>query len=128
MSLRDDLRVLVVDDMSTSRGLMRQALDVLGISHVGQAEDGAAAWSVIRHDPPDLVLSDLVMPRMSGLDLLGAIRADDVTRGCRFILVTGSDRHEALRRAPPRGCDGVLSKPFKTSELLACIESVMGRL
>ncbi len=89
MSLRDKLRLLVVDDMSTSRGLIVQALEGFGLAHVETAESGEEALTVLQRAPVHLVLSDYNMPGMSGLDLLARVRATPATRGIGFILITG---------------------------------------
>lgn len=128
MRLRDMLRVLVVDDMSTSRGLMLQALDTLGIAEVASASDGGAALRLAQASPPHLVLADLIMPGMSGLDLLARLRADEATQGARFILVTGRPGDVSLRAGVAPAPDGLLGKPFTVPQLQDCIESVMGRL
>lgn len=128
MLLRDVLRVLVVDDMSTSRGLLMQGLDVLGVSNVAHAADGQTAWASARHDPPHLILSDLHMPGMSGLELLSRLRSEDQTKACRFILVTGEKSCGTMRQALPAGLDGLLMKPFTVPQLRECVESAVGRL
>ena len=125
---RDVLRVLVVDDMSTSRGLMVRALETLGVSGVRSAPDGRAALRAALSDPPDLVLSDLVMPAMSGLDLLERLRTDERTRDARFILVTGRPREAALQIGRSPAPDAVLLKPFTVPQLQDRIEAVMGRI
>ena len=70
MALRDQLRILVVDDMSTSRGLITQALDSFGIRNIAVAEDGANALQALSKSPAHLVISDYNMPQMDGLELL----------------------------------------------------------
>ena len=62
MALRDQIRIMVVDDMSTSRGIITQTLDALGIRHVSTAEDGANALEVLANAPVHLVISDYHMP------------------------------------------------------------------
>lgn len=128
MLLRTVLRVFVVDDMSTSRGLLLQALDVLGIAKVSCAADGETAWAALRHDPSDLVLSDLHMAGMSGLDLLGRLRNDPCTKACRFVLVTASPAAAAICGASTYIPDGIVSKPFTPVQLRDCIETVVGPL
>ena len=70
MALRDQIRIMVVDDMSTSRGLITQALDAFGIRNVATAENGKQALTALATKPVHLVISDFNMPEMDGLQLL----------------------------------------------------------
>ena len=89
MALRDQLRVLVVDDMSTSRGLLTQALDAMGVRQVATTDGGPGALQIIEKNPVHLVISDFNMPKMNGLQLLHALRVGARTKGVGFILITG---------------------------------------
>lgn len=128
MALRDTLRILVVDDMSTSRGLLLQALDGLGIRNVEYASDGRTAIQRARADPPHLVLSDLYMPEMNGLQLLQHLRHDPATRRVGFILVTGRSDENVIRTGRSLGMNNLLTKPFSIADIKSTIESVVGRL
>lgn len=128
MALRDRLRVMVVDDMSTSRGLIAQALDEFGIQNVDMAEDGHAALAVLKDKPADLVISDYHMPAMDGLHLLHILRTNEQTRGMHFILLTGRDDPEILESGKKLRMNGYLTKPFTLAELRAGIETIVGRL
>ena len=128
MELREILRVLVVDDMSTSRGLLRQALDALGVVNVVYAQDGEAAVVQARKTATQLVLSDLHMPKMNGLQLLQHLRGDPHTRKVAFILVTGHDDPSVLATARALGMNGFLKKPFTLLQLRDRIEDIVGRL
>lgn len=128
MPLRDHLRVLVVDDMSTSRGLMLQALDTLGIGHVASAANGSDGLRSALDWRPDLVLSDMHMPGLDGLELLHSLRIDPKTSDVGFILVTGRADDARVRAGSEVGINGVLAKPFQVSQLRECIESVVGHL
>jgi len=74
MSLRNDLRIMVVDDMSTSRALITQALEELAIRHVSSSADAVAALQALAKSPVHLVISDVNMPGMDGLGLLRELR------------------------------------------------------
>ena len=89
MSLREKLHVMVVDDMSTSRGLITQALDSIGIRNVATAADGKAALQSLLRSPVHLVVSDYNMPEMDGLHLLHYLRKTPQTAKVGFLLVTG---------------------------------------
>lgn len=128
MALRDHLRVLVVDDMSTSRGLLTQALDAMGIRQIGYAADGAEALRLMERAPVHLVISDYNMPQMDGLQLLRTIRTSPKTNGTGFILITGRADREIIDNGRKLGMNNFLKKPFQPQELRACIEAVVGRL
>ncbi|TFL16718.1 response regulator [Jannaschia formosa] len=128
MSVRKSLRILVVDDMSTSRGLLLQALDSLGIRNVSYATDGKDAIQKARTHPPHLVLSDLYMPEMNGLQLLQHLRHDPTTRRIGFILITGRSDEKVIRTGKSLGMNNFLPKPFTVADMKATIEAVVGRL
>ncbi len=128
MALRDQLRIMVVDDMSTSRGLITQALDTMGIRQVGYASDGPGALDAIGKSPVHLVISDFNMPGMDGLQLLHALRSDARTKGIGFILITGRADKQIIDNGRRLGMNNFLKKPFTPQELRTCIEAVVGRL
>ena len=128
MGLRDQLRIMVVDDMSTSRGLITQALDAMGIAQVGYASDGPGALAAIAKSPVHLVISDYNMPGMDGLQLLHALRTDARTKGVGFILITGRADKEIIDNGRKLGMNNFLKKPFEPQNLRTCIEAVVGRL
>lgn len=128
MALRDQLRILVVDDMSTSRGLIMQALDAMGIRQVGYATDGKSALQILEAKPVHLVISDYNMPGMDGLQFLQAMRKNARTKGLGFILITGRADPEVIDTGRRFGMNNFIKKPFTPPELKACIEAVVGRL
>lgn len=128
MSLREQLRVMVVDDMSTSRGLITQALDSFGIQHVATAADGPTALIAITKSPVHLVISDYNMPGMDGLHVLHALRQKPETKRVGFILITGRADREIINKGRQLGMNNFLKKPFTPADLRDCIEAVVGRI
>ncbi|WP_368187483.1 response regulator [Aestuariibius sp. HNIBRBA575] len=128
MSLKDKLQVLVVDDMSTSRALIVQALDEIGIKNYRTENDGATAWKNLVSHPVHLVISDYNMPGMDGLQLLEALRSHKTTSRIGFILITGRADKEILEKGQRLAMNNYIKKPFQTAALKACIERVVGRL
>lgn len=128
MSIRDQLRVMVVDDMSTSRGLITQALDAIGIRHVATSENGAAALRALEKSPVHLVISDYNMPEMDGLHLLHALRSSPRTQKIGFVLITGRADKEIIDHGRKLGMNNFVKKPFQPSDLRSAIEAVVGRL
>lgn len=128
MSLRDQIRILVVDDMSTSRGLITQALDAFGVRNVSTAENGVDALKALATHPVHLVISDYNMPQMDGLQLLQHLRGSPKTKGVGFILITGRAEQQIVDHGKKLGMNNYLKKPFEQAGLRNCIEAVVGRL
>lgn len=128
MSLKDSLRIMVVDDMATSRGLITQALDEIGISNYITENDGSKALTRLSASPVHLVLSDFNMPNMDGLALLKAVRQNRATQKIGFILVTGKPTPDMVAQAKQLGLNNMIKKPFTSIAMKQCIESVVGRL
>jgi two-component system, chemotaxis family, chemotaxis protein CheY len=127
MSLRDTLKVLVVDDTATSRGLITQSLDELKIKNYTWEKDGAAAFKTLCSTKYHLVLSDYNMPEMDGLDLLKNIRSGPCPKTA-FILITGTADATVINKGRQNGMNNYITKPFTTMKLKSCIEAVTGPL
>ena len=128
MALKDLLKVMIVDDMSVSRGLMMQSLEEIGIKNIDFQTSGAEAVNRLGVNPAHLIISDYNMPGMSGLDLLERVRMNKATSKVGFILITGSPSQELLDRGIKLGLNNLIKKPFTTASLIASIEAVVGKL
>jgi two-component system, chemotaxis family, chemotaxis protein CheY len=128
MSLKDSLRVMVVDDMSTSRGIITQCLDELGIKNYMVENNGQSAFQKLTSTPVHLVLSDYNMPGMDGLGLLQAVRGNQATQRLGFILVTGKPTPEIIEVGKRLGLNNIIRKPFTVATMKQAIEQVVGRL
>lgn len=128
MSLREQLRIMVVDDMSTSRGLITQALDAIGIRNVATAADGKTALAALAKSPVHLVISDYNMPEMDGLHLLHYLRSTPQTQKTGFLLITGRADPAVINKGKQLGMNNFLAKPFQAADLKAAIEAIVGRL
>lgn len=128
MSLKDTLRIMIVDDMGVSRGLLVQAIEEMGIWKNQAENDGRAALSKLIADPVHLVLSDYNMPGMDGLELLRALRENKSTARIGFILVTGNPTPDLVAKGKALGLNNIIKKPFSTASMKQCIESVVGPL
>lgn len=126
MSIKDKLRVMVVDDMSTSRALIYDCFDKLGVRNVKWAKNGAEALQALKKEPVHLVVSDYNMPGMNGLELLKALRTDPKTSRVGFILVTGSPDQSLIDKGRQLGMNNYLRKPFNSGDLMVCISRVLG--
>lgn len=128
MSLKESIRIMVVDDMATSRGLITQALDEIGVKNYVTENDGSNALTKLAVSPVHLVLSDFNMPGLDGLGLLKALRQNKSTQRIGFILVTGKPTPEIVAQAKTLGLNNMIKKPFTSAAMKQCIETVVGRL
>ncbi len=120
-----DSRILVVDDVETNRELLIRRLQRLGFSHLAEAEDGVAALEHIRAHPVDLVLLDVMMPRMNGVEVLEAIRLENRLEQTAVIMISAATEIETVVKCIDLGAEDYLPKPFNPSILRARIGSVL---
>jgi two-component system chemotaxis response regulator CheY len=128
MSIVQQLKVLVVDDTTTSRMLIRDGLEEMGVRHIFFAYDGQAALQFMMSTPAHLIISDLNMPKLDGLGLLKAIREYTPTRRVPFIMLTGRTDAALLQSAMKLGVNNYLTKPFTVPTLKKALEAVVGKL
>lgn len=128
MPLKSQLHVMVVDDMSVSRGLIEQALNWAGISKVQYEANGETALRRLVAAPVHLVISDYNMPGMDGISLLENLRMHRSTQRIGFILITGTASRELIERGNAAGMNNFIAKPFTKEAMLRCIELVTGKL
>jgi len=128
VSLREKLHVMVVDDMSVSRGLIIQALEAMGIKNIDYCVDGETAFKKLAVRPVHLVISDYNMPGADGLQLLAGLRQYKTTQRIGFILITGTADPTVIEKGNKLGMNNYVKKPFSPEALKACIERVVGPL
>jgi two-component system chemotaxis response regulator CheY len=107
-----NMKILVVDDFSTMRRIVRNLLKELGFSNVHEAEDGVDALKKLRADTFDFVVSDWNMPNMTGIELLREIRKDDALKHLPVLMVTAEAKKENIIEAAQAGASGYVVKPF----------------
>ncbi|GAA0640909.1 response regulator [Brevundimonas lenta] len=122
------LHVLVVDDQSTMRSLVRNSLQQLGVREIREAADGEIGLREVVTKPVHLVISDFNMPNLDGLGLLRAIRAHPPIKSTAFIMLTGRADRELVQRAVQFGVNNYLVKPFTVAQLKEKLEGVFGPL
>jgi DNA-binding response OmpR family regulator len=119
-------RVLILDDDRTMLELLRVHLKAVG--HVVRiAPDAADGIRAILSDPPELILSDIGMPYLDGIELLRALRSDPATRKIPVIFLTGRTDDDTLVKARQLGADDFLTKPIQVEDLLSSIDKVLKR-
>ena len=128
MALRKEIRVLVVDDMTVSRQLLLQMLEAIGIRNVRSASDGISALQELRREPADLVIADLEMPGLDGLELLRQLREDRRLFRVGFVMTSGHETDPRIDEAWRCGMNRFLPKPFDIHRLVRCLEGVAGRV
>lgn len=110
-------RILVVDDEPDQRFLLRRIFERAG-HEVTEAIDGAAALKAVRESPPDLVVTDIMMPVMGGVELIRLLRSEPATAAIP-ILAASADSHLA------RDADAVVPKPYAWRDLLAVADALL---
>lgn len=118
------IKVLVVDDFSTMRRIVKNILKQIGYSDIEEAEDGNSALVRLRQGGFGLVVSDWNMPNMTGLDLLKAIRADNVLNTMPVLMVTAEAKKENVLDAIKAGVNNYVVKPFTADVLKEKIEKI----
>jgi sigma-B regulation protein RsbU (phosphoserine phosphatase) len=118
-------RVLVVDDIETNRDLLRRRLARLGVTHVVEAEDGAKALEIIGSCELDLVLLDIMMPVMTGFDVLERLAQDGLTERLPVIVISAMSEMDSTVRAIELGAEDFLLKPFDPTLLRARVSAVL---
>jgi putative two-component system response regulator len=118
------IRILVVDDEIVNRTLLRGILTPLGYEVV-EAEDGEAALAQVAAKLPDLVLLDVLMPRLNGYEVCKALKGDPRSRLVPIVLLTGLDQVDDKIKAADVGADEFLTKPFNVAELTTRVRSLL---
>lgn len=113
-----NMKILVVDDFSTMRRIVKNILRQLGFVNIIEADDGSTALEILQREKIEFVVSDWNMPKMTGLELLKAIRADDALKHIPFLMVTAEAQQENIIEAVKSGVSNYIVKPF-TAETLS---------
>ena len=122
------IKVMVVDDQTSMRAMIRRSLQDLGFKDIRDKGDAAEALADVKADRVHLIISDYNMPDMDGLQLLEAVRGDAVIGKTVFIMLTGSSDRDLVQKAAALGVNNYLVKPFATAALKEKIERVFGAI
>ncbi|HOV91229.1 MAG TPA: response regulator [Syntrophorhabdaceae bacterium] len=123
-----DMNVLVVDDFSTMRKIIKNVLKQIGIESVLEAENGKMALDLLKKEEIDLIISDWIMPEMTGIDFLKACKADENIKKIPFVMVTAEAQKGNIMEAIKSGVDNYIVKPFTPEKLQAAIEKAKERI
>jgi len=122
------MKILVVDDFSTMRRIIKNLLRDLGFTNTQEADDGLTALPMLQNGSFDFVVTDWNMPGMQGIDLLKAIRADDKLKHLPVLMVTAESKREQIIEAAQAGVNGYVVKPFTAVTLEEKINKIFERV
>jgi two-component system chemotaxis response regulator CheY len=126
--LDKNMKVLVVDDFSTMRRIVKNLLRDLGFTNIQEADDGSTALPMLQSGDFDFVVTDWNMPGMQGIDLLKAIRADSKLAHIPVLLITAEAKKEQIVMAAQAGVNGYIVKPFTAATLKTKLDKIFERL
>lgn len=126
MSVNKAMDILVVDDYSTMRRIIRNLLKQLGFDNVDEAADGGEALEKLKAKKYGLIISDWNMEPMTGFELLKLVRADANLAALPFIMVTAESKTENVLEAKKAGVSNYIVKPFNAETLKTKMSSVLG--
>jgi two-component system chemotaxis response regulator CheY len=119
-----NMKILVVDDMSTMRRIVKNILKQLGFNNLEEAENGQDALTKLKADNYGFVVSDWNMPVMMGIDMLRAIRADEKLKTIPVLMVTAEAQKENLIEAVQAGVSNYIVKPFTAETMQEKINKI----
>ena len=127
MAADPNMKILVVDDMSTMRRIVKNILKQLGFSNMEEAENGQEALQKLRADTFGFVVSDWNMPVMPGIAMLRAIRADEKLKHIPVLMVTAEAQKENLIEAIQAGVNNYVVKPFTAETMQEKINKIFNK-
>ncbi|MBK9493782.1 MAG: Chemotaxis protein CheY [Alphaproteobacteria bacterium ADurb.BinA280] len=123
-----NLKILIVDDFSTMRRIVKNLLGDLGFTNTAEAEDGNSALAYLRSASCEMVITDWNMPGMTGIDLLRAIRLDAKLKHLPVLMVTAEAKREQIIEAAQAGVNGYIIKPFTAATLQEKLNKIFERM
>ncbi|MGL4856514.1 MAG: chemotaxis response regulator CheY [Plesiomonas sp.] len=123
-----EIKILIVDDFSTMRRIIKNLLRDLGFNNTHEADDGTSALPMLRSGSFDFVVTDWNMPGMQGIDLLKVIRSDDDLRHLPVLMVTAEAKREQIIEAAQAGVNGYIVKPFTSATLKEKLDKIFVRM
>ncbi len=123
-----NIKILVVDDFSTMRRIIKNLLRDLGFNNTAEADDGTTALPMLQSGNFDLLITDWNMPGMQGIDLLRAVRADPKLSMMPVLMVTAEQKKEQIIEAAKAGVNGYIVKPFTAATLKEKLDKIFERM
>jgi two-component system chemotaxis response regulator CheY len=122
------MKILIVDDFSTMRRIIKNLLRDLGFNNTTEADDGLTALPILKAGGIDFLVTDWNMPGMQGIDLLKTVRADEDLAGMPVLMVTAETKREQIIEAAQAGVNGYIVKPFTAATLKDKIDKIFERI
>lgn len=122
------MKILIVDDFSTMRRIIKNLLRDLGFSNTHEADDGLTALPMLKNGDFDFLVTDWNMPGMNGIDLLRVVRADAQLSALPVLMVTAEAKRDQIIEAAQAGVSGYVVKPFTAAALQEKIEKIFERV
>jgi len=126
--VNSNMKILIVDDFSTMRRIIKNLLRDLGFNNTHEADDGNTALPLLKSGGFDFLITDWNMPGMQGIDLLRAVRSDPNLSSLPVLLVTAEARRDQIVLAAEAGVNGYIVKPFTAQTLKEKIDKIFERI
>ncbi|THB64408.1 MAG: chemotaxis protein CheY [Gammaproteobacteria bacterium] len=123
-----NMQILIVDDFSTMRRIIKNLLRDLGFTNTHEADDGTSALPMLQKGGFDFLVTDWNMPGMTGIDLLKAVRSDPGLSSLPVLMVTAEAKRDQIVEAAQAGVNGYIVKPFTAVTLQEKIEKIFERI
>jgi len=128
VKLDPNMKILIVDDFSTMRRIIKNLLRDLGFTNTTEADDGLTALPMLQQGGFDFLVTDWNMPGMEGIELLKKVRADENLKTLPVLLVTAEAKKEQIVEAAQAGVNGYIVKPFTSGTLKEKIDKIFERI
>jgi len=122
------MKILIVDDFSTMRRIIKNLLRDLGFNNTAEADDGKTGLPMLQTGNFDFLITDWNMPGMTGIELLRAVRADESLAALPVLMVTAEAKKDQIVEAAQAGVNGYIVKPFTALTLQEKIEKIFERV
>ncbi len=126
--MNKNMKILIVDDFSTMRRIVKNLLRDLGFNNTQEADDGLTALPMLKKGGFDFVVTDWNMPGMQGIDLLKHIRVDDELKHLPVLMITAEAKREQIIEAAQAGVNGYIVKPFTAATLKEKLDKIFERM
>jgi len=128
VALDKNMKILIVDDFSTMRRIIKNLLRDLGFTNTVEADDGTTALPILQAGTIDFLVTDWNMPGMTGIELRRAVRADEKLKTIPVLMVTAEAKRDQIISAAQAGVNGYVVKPFTAVALKEKIEKIFERI
>lgn len=128
VAVNKNMKILIVDDFSTMRRIIKNLLRDLGFSNTEEADDGNTALPMLRTGKYDFLVTDWNMPGMTGIELLKEVRADANLKHMPVLMVTAEAKRDQIVAAAQAGVNGYVVKPFTAAVLKEKIDRIFERV